>query len=375
MSDIPSPSPGVTPAGPHSGEINSPIFPQPTKIIAAAVAGGHIPGVVAAVGRGPATLASWVAGQADTTPGRSRAMTADTVFDLASLTKVVATTTATLALASQQRLSLGDPVTRYLPGFSACRAGPVTLRHLLTHTAGLPDTRMFYEWCGSREELLRDLAATPLSAPPGSQVTYSDLGFMALGEIVAMVAGQPLDQAVRRLVTEPLGMTSTGYNPAGPPDRFAATERRPDGTPWTGIVHDENARLMGGVAGHAGLFSTAADLARFAGWWVSAADGPVTAALRRAAESSQTAGLGGCRGLGWVCAGDRSDILAGHWPASAVCHTGFTGTSLALDSPSGAWAVLLTNAVHFGRDAAASKALRRDVHAAVAAGLFGGGPG
>ena len=143
-------------------------------------------------------------------------------------------------------------------------------------------------------------------------------------------------------------------------------------------MHDENARLMGGVAGHAGLFSTVADLARFAGWWVSAADdGPVAQArgLRRAAESSQTAGLGGGRGLGWVCAGDRFDILGGHWPASAVSHTGFTGTSLALDSPSGAWVVLLTNAVHSGRDNTAIKALRRDVHGAVAAGLFGDAAG
>jgi CubicO group peptidase (beta-lactamase class C family) len=375
MNDIPSHSPGETQAGPHPGEISSAIFPHPGEIIGAAVAGRHIPGVVAAVGRGPVTLSTWVAGQADSTPGRSRAMTAGTVFDLASLTKVVAAATATLALASRGQLALTDPVTRYLPTFAAGQAGPLTLWHLLTHTAGLPDTRKFYDWCGTREELLQDLAATPLSAPPGTQVTYSDLGFMALGEIVATVAGQPLDQAVRRLVTGPLGMTGTGYNLAGPPDRFAATERRADGTSWTGIVHDENARLMGGVAGHAGLFSTVADLARFAGWWVSAADGPVTATLRRAAESMQTAGLGGCRGLGWVCTGDRSDILGGHWPGSAVCHTGFTGTSLALDSPSGAWAVLLTNAVHFGRDNTASKALRRDVHAAVAAGLFGGGPG
>lgn len=380
MSDIPSQSPGASPASTPAGEIGSPKLTHPRKIIGAAVAGRHIPGAVAAAGRGPATLATWVAGQADSTPGRSRAMTADTVFDLASLTKVVATTTATLALASQRRLSLGDPVTRYLPGFAAWREGPVTLWHLLTHTAGLPDTRKFYEWCGTREELLRELAVTPLTAPPGAQVTYSDLGFIALGEIVATVAGQPLDQAVRRLVTEPLGMTGTGYHLALPPDRFAATERRPDGTPWTGIVHDENARLMGGIAGHAGLFSTVADLARFAGWWVSDTDGPVPdspvpARLRRAAESVQTAGLGGCRGLGWVCAGDRSDILGGHWPASAVSHTGFTGTSLALDSPSGAWVVLLANAVHFGRDNTAIKALRRDVHAAVAADLFGGVPG
>jgi CubicO group peptidase (beta-lactamase class C family) len=374
MSDIPSRSPGTRPGqhpwrGGQSGHL-----PPPPKIINSAVASGRIPGVVAAVGRGTDTLATWVAGHADSTAGRSRAMTASTVFDLASLTKVVATTAATLALAGQRRLSLGDPVVRYLPGFAACRPGPVTLWHLLTHTAGLPGIRKFYEWCRTREELLRDLAATPLSAPPGTQVTYSDLGFIALGEIAAQVAGQPLDQAVRRLVTEPLGMTGTGYNLALPPDRFAATERRADGTCWTGIVHDENARLMGGVAGHAGLFSTVADLARFAGWWVSAADGPVPARLRRAAESSQTAGLGGRRGLGWVCAGDRSDILGGHWPASAVCHTGFTGTSLALDSPSGTWVILLTNAAHLGRDNTAIKALRRDVHGAVAADLFGDVP-
>jgi CubicO group peptidase (beta-lactamase class C family) len=408
MSDIPSHVRRDTQASPHPGEIRAPIFPYPgeissptfphprgdqlahipppMKIIGAAVAGGHIPGVVAAVGRGPVTLATRVAGQADSTPGRARAMTAGTVFDLASLTKVVATTTATLALASRQRLGLGDPVTHYLPAFAwpASPAGPVTLWHLLTHTAGLPDTRKFYEWCGTREDLLRDLSATPLAAPPGTQVSYSDLGFIALGEIVAQVAGQPLDQAVRRLVTEPLGMIGTGYNPAGPPDRFAATERRADGTCWTGIVHDENARLMGGVAGHAGLFSTVADLTRFAGWWVSAADGtvpdspvpdsPVPAGLRRAAESGQTAGLGGCRGLGWVCAGDRFDILGDRWPASAVSHTGFTGTSLALDSPSGAWVILLTNAVHAGRDNTAIKALRRDVHGAVAADLFGDVP-
>ncbi len=352
-----------------------PSFARAGEIIDAAVAGGRVPGVVAAAGRGPATLATWVAGQADTTPGCSRAMSEGTVFDLASLTKVVATTTATLALASQRRLGLSDPVTRYLPGFTACREGPVTVRHLLTHTSGLPDTRKFYEWCGTREELLEELAATPLAAPPGSKVTYSDLGFMALGEIVAAVAAEPLDAAVRGLVTEPLELTRTGFTPAAAPDRFAATERRADGTSWTGIVHDENARLMGGTAGHAGLFSTAADLARFAGWWVSDADGPVPAALRRAAESGQTAGLGGGRGLGWVRTGDRYDILGGHWPASAVSHTGFTGTSLALDAPSGGWVVLLANAVHFGRDNTAIKALRRDVHGAVAAGLFGGAAG
>ena len=342
-------------------------------IIAKAVGDGGVPGAVAAAGRGPVTLASWVAGRADTSPGAGRPMTAGTVFDLASLTKVVATTTAVLALAGRGRLGLDDPAVRYLPGFAALHDGPVTIRHLLAHVSGLPDTRKFYQWCSSREELLHDLFATPLQAPPGTGVTYSDLGFLALGEIVAAVAGEPLDAAVRELVTAPLGLANTGYTPsAAAPGGFAATERRADGTAWTGVVHDENARLMGGVAGHAGLFSTVADLAAFCAWWVgSDGGGPVPAALRREAESCQTAGLTGRRGLGWVRAGDRFDILGGHWPRSAVSHTGFTGTSLALDSGSGAWAVLLTNSVHFGRDATAVKALRRDFHAAVACALSG----
>ncbi|HET6187883.1 MAG TPA: serine hydrolase domain-containing protein [Trebonia sp.] len=340
------------------------------EIVGAVVRDGGVPGAVAAVGRGPVTLCTWVTGRADTTPATARPMTARTLFDLASLTKVVATTTAVLALAGDGRLGLDDAAARYLPRFTALRDGPVTIRQLLAHTSGLPDTRKFYLWCPSRAELLRDLFSTPLQAPPGTGVTYSDLGFLALGEIVAAVAGKPLDAAVRELMTAPVGMTSTGYVPRAAPGQFAATERRADGAPWNGVVHDENARLMGGVAGHAGLFCDAADLAAFCSWWVSAADAAVPAWLRREAEACQTCGLRGSRGLGWVRGGDRFDILGGHWPASAVSHTGFTGTSLALDTPSGVWAVLLTNSVHFGRDATAVKALRRDFHAAVAAACF-----
>ena len=328
-------------------------------------------------------------------------MTAGTLFDLASLTKVVATTTTVLALVGRGRLELDDQAARYLSDFTALRGGRVTIRHLLTHTSGLPDTVKFYQHLSTREELLRDLFATPLQAPPGTRVTYSDLGFMALGEIIARVYDQPLEAAVRDLVTGPLGMTRTAYIPvtttappeltaptttgsATPPlgttragckqvaasEAFAATERQADGTPVNGVVHDENARLLGGVAGHAGLFSVVADLAAFCTWWVGDSDVAVPRSLRREAESAQTDGLGGNRGLGWVRGGDRYDILGGHWPASAVSHTGFTGTSLALDSPSGVWAVLLTNAVHFGRDATAVKALRRDFHAAVATAYF-----
>ncbi len=237
---------------------------------------------------------------------------------------MVATTTVTLALAGRGELDLGEPAAGYLPDAVGCRDG-VTVAHLLTHTAGLPGSRRFYRWCRSGAELLRDLHRITPGQPPGSRVAYSDPGFILLGEIVAAVAGEPLDAAVRRLVTGPLGMTATRFRPNGPAERFAATERRGDGTAWTGIVHDENARLLGGVAGHAGLFAS----------------------------------------YGWACCGDAFDILGGRWPPTAVSHTGFTGTSLALDPASGLWVVLLTNAVHAGRDAAAVQALRRAVHEAV----------
>ena len=333
-------------------------------LLDAAVGAGRIPGAVVVAGRGPAPLGRWVAGQADSICPRP--MRADTVFDLASLTKVVATVTVTLALAGRGRLGLDDPVTGYLPEFTAGRDGPVTVRHLLTHTTGLPGSRTFYRWCGSRGELLRDLYRLPLQTPPGSRVRYSDPGFIVLGEMVAAVTDGPLDEAVRTLVTGPLGLTATEFRPNGLTSRFAATERRTGGGAWAGTVHDENARLLGGVAGHAGLFAPAADLARFAAWWVSDTDAVVPAALRRAAAACQTEGLGGRRGLGWACPGDGFDILGGHWPPTAVSHTGFTGTSLALDPATGRWLVLLTNAVHAGRDHAAVQALRRQVHAAVA---------
>lgn len=294
-------------------------------------------------------------------------MALSTVFDLASLTKAVAATTAALALVASGRLGLTDPVGRYVPGW---RTDGVAVRQLLTHTSGLPGSRKFYQWCSSRDELMRDLLATPLETPPGSAVAYSDSGYIVLGEVVAAVAGEPLDAAVRRLVTGPLGMSATGYRAGAWPDSCAATERRADGTCWSGVVHDENARLMGGVAGHAGLFSTVADLVAFSAWWVGGDDGPVPVSLRREAERCQTSGLGGHRGLGWVCRGDRFDTIAETWPPTLVSHTGFTGTSLALDSASGVWTVLLTNAVHFGRDATAVKALRVAVHSAVASALF-----
>src|SRR6478752_10180453 len=184
--------------------------PDPADRIGAllgeAVGDGGIPGAVAAAGQGPVTLGRWATGQADAIAGRP--MRPDTVFDLASLTKVVATTTVALALAGRGELGFADPVADYLPGFAACRDAGVTVAHLLTHTSGLPGSRQFYRWCGSRAALLRDLAQTALEAPPGTRVRYSDPGFITLGEVAAAAAGEPLDQAVRRLLTVPLGLAS-----------------------------------------------------------------------------------------------------------------------------------------------------------------------
>lgn len=372
-----SPSAGASGTG-------SPGLDEIGRIIAGAVAAGGVPGAVAAAGRGSVTLGTWTAGLADTTPGAERPMTVDTVFDLASLTKVVATTTVVLALVASGSLELDEPVRRYLP----TAPWDVTVRQLLAHTSGLPGSVKFYEWCSTRAAVLQALFATALEALPGTRVAYSDLGFMTLGEMVASVTGSPLDAVFRQVVGEPLGLADTCFNPGGSPSRFAATEFREDGTPWAGVVHDENARVMGGVAGHAGLFAPVADLARFAAWWVSSSgEGPVPAALRREAETCQTAGLpgddggggglkgaglDGCRGLGWVKPGDPADILAGAWPGSAVSHTGFTGTSIALDPASGAWLVLLTNRVQFTRDPTAVRALRRAVHTAAAKALLPG---
>jgi len=177
---------------------------------------------------------------------------------------------------------------------------------------------------------------------------------------------------VRELVCAPLGLQETRYRPPGDwADRIAGTEIV-RGTAKVGVVHDENAETLGGVAGHAGLFGTAADLARFAAAW--AGDGSPPTGLRAEALACQTEGLGGRRGLGWGLRHDRWDNMGEGWPASGAGHTGFAGTSLSVDPSSGLWAVLLTNAVHFGRAPEHSVvALRKQVHAAVAAELLSPG--
>ncbi|GAA5019923.1 serine hydrolase domain-containing protein [Kitasatospora paranensis] len=354
-------------SAPESAPPNGADHADPAELVRSAVEAGVVPGAVLLTGRGA------------TDPGRACAfgrtaagppgvpVTPDTVYDLASLTKVVATTPAVLRLADEGALRLDDPVRRHLPTFTGSGKGEVTISQLLSHSSGLPPHRDFWRLPGTPADRVAAVLGEGLEHPPGTVVRYSDLGFILLGEIVAAVTAQPLDRAVRALVLDPLRLADTGYLPA--PDlraRCAATEAPPGGEPKVGTVHDENAESLGGVAGHAGLFGTAPDLARYLrlGWL--AEDSPIlSVGVRAEALRCRTSGLDGVRGLGWTLRGDTWDHTRDPWPRSAAGHTGFTGTSLAFDPVTGVWAVLLTNAVHLGRGPRVRE-LRKAVHAAVA---------
>ena len=352
------------------------------ELIDDAVARGVIPGAVLVAGIGsPQPVLQHVAGDAQQDQDARRPMSAGTIFDLASLTKVTATLPCVLRLIGSGDVGLDDPVARFLPAFTGEGKDRVTVRQLLTHTSGLPDARRYYEYLQDPAEIRTAALAESLVAAPGSAVCYSDVGFIALGEMCAAVAACGLAELARELVCAPLGLTDTGYLPAPAlAGRIASTERVA-GSAKTGVVHDENAEVLGGVAGHAGLFGTAADLARYAAAW-ACPDGEAAAALRlpgwlRAeALACQTEGLvcqgvPGRRGLGWGLRRDRFDNMGDGWPSSGAGHTGFTGTSLSVDPRTGIWAVLLTNAVHFGRGPEHSVVgLRKQVHAVTAATLL-----
>jgi CubicO group peptidase (beta-lactamase class C family) len=340
-----------------------------SRRLADEVAAGRLPGAVLALGVGERTAYLQAFGYAEHRNGVVRPMTADTLFDLASLTKVVATLPAILTLVDDGEVRLADPVSRFLPEFAEGGKAEVTLRHLLTHTSGLPAHRR-YDRLGDGEAIREAVFRGPLVDAPGRHVVYSDLGFIVLAEVVRAVSGLPIDEYARARVFTPLGMTDTMYCP--PPTlwpRVAATEEVPGIGVKVGVVHDENALAMDGVSGHAGLFAPIADLIRYVQMWVMAGPSVLSAAARRAAVRCWTDGLDGRRGLGWVCRQDAYDHCGDLWPPTAVGHTGFTGTSIAFDPVSRWWLILLTNDVHYGREQRTIVRLRALVHNLAAAAL------
>ncbi|HEX6971694.1 MAG TPA: serine hydrolase domain-containing protein [Limnochordia bacterium] len=350
-------------------------------VVRRTVDAGGVPGAVVAVGRCGHLFGPQAFGWRQLEPERAP-VAVDTLYDLASVTKVTATLPVTLALIDQGRLRLDDPVVEFIPEFaSGTREGPlaaarerVRLRHLLTHTSGLPAWRDLYSTARSPADVIEQICQTPLERPPGERVTYSCLGFILLGEILQRVLGRSLAQAADELVFGPLGMTNTMFRP--PPDRrqnIAATERRgEEGDCLVGEVHDENARAMGGISGNAGLFGTAADLAVYCQMWLNggayAGQRVLSEAVTELAVRPHTASLNACRGLGWVVKGDDPFSSAGDMFApEAFGHTGFTGTSIWIDPRRELIAVLLTNRVHPTRQNQAHIRLRALFHNALAA--------
>ncbi len=279
-----------------------------------------------------------------------------TIYDLASLTKVVGLTTLTMMLVDEHRLDLDAPVTRYVPGFAA-GGDSVTVRELLTHSSGLAAWQPLFREVRSREEMFARVNATPLEARPGTRTAYSDLGAILLTEIVEHLMGHRLDTLLAARVFEPLEMRDTRFlPPAGLRPRVAPTEDDPwRGRVLRGEVHDENAAAMDGVSGHAGLFSTAADLVKFAQMMLryGGAEAPGHGGTGKRLIDSATIAMFtavqrpgfSSRALGWDTPSPGSSAGA-RLSAHAFGHTGFTGTSLWIDPEQDLFVILLTNRVN-----------------------------
>lgn len=322
------------------------------RVIEQAVAAKQIPGAVCVAGKPGRILHRKAYGSRALTP-RVEPMTLDTVFDAASLTKVVATTSSVMRLFEQGKLRLNDPVTAYLPGFQGGKS-EITVRQLLTHYSGLrPDLDLEPEWSGYETGIAKALVDKPVAAP-GERFIYSDINFELLGEIVRVLSGKTLAQFAHDEVFQPLGMTNTRFQP--PADwsaRIAPTEVLKGQTlPIRGVVHDPTARFMGGIAGHAGVFTTAADLSKFAQMMLNlgmSADGTrvfQAATIAKFTEANSPPDRNQIRGLGWDIDTRFSSNRGELFPVGSFGHTGFTGTSLWMDPKSKTYVILLTNSVH-----------------------------
>lgn len=320
------------------------MFAYARQVIAEAIAAQHIPGAVWLVARHGEVLVREAQGFAD--PEAGVAMTAETVFDMASLTKVVGTLPAVLRLLEQGRFRLDDAVQVHLPEFPT---PSVRIRHLLTHTAGFPAGEKVWGRGWTRAEALDHLARLAPVNPVGEKVLYSDISFQLLGVLVERLTGKRLDAAVAELVFGPLGMSGATYAPG--PDTAPTEFREYLGRRQQGQVHDENATALEGVAGHAGLFGTADDLFKYAAMWMGwpAAPRLLSPATRRAARQELAATGSDRRGLGWLLRGSEYSSSGDLMGPNAFGHTGFTGTSIWMDPDLDLAVVLLTNRVYYGR--------------------------
>lgn len=336
-------------------------FADSFSLLEKAVADGVTPSAAAAVGVGGRLLARAVYGNARLVPEPVPA-TLDTRYDMASLTKIMAATMTALQMIEDGRLHLEDTLGAYFD-VPASRAG-ITVFQLMTHTSGIAPHILLSDHASGPDDALRVILESAPVCPPGTQVHYSCMGYILLGKILEQLGGAPLDVLANRYVFAPLDMRHTGYRPAG--DNIAATEIHC----LCGVVHDENARFLGGVSGNAGVFSDLADCTAFAS--MLACGGVyrgrtfLSPDLMRDAIRNHTPGMGENRGLGFHLRSEGS-FHGSLFPMESFGHTGFAGTSILVDPASGLYAVLLSNRVHPSREDRGFLTLRRQFHDAALA--------
>ena len=325
-----------------SGLLHADEFDPLRAVVSKAVAKGNPAGAVLWLESGAQKM-TFITGQRALLPAKE-AMTEDTVFDAASLTKVTATLPSVLILMEQGKIDLEAEARRYIPGM---RAG-ITVRHLLTHTSGFkPGIPKEPEWSGYAAGIERAIATEP-DGPPGRFFRYSDINFILLGEIVQRVSGMKLNEFAAQHVFEPLHMDSTRFLPPEEwKPRIAPTEKDDTGTMLRGVVHDPTSRKMGGVTGHAGLFTTAGDLAKYARMILQGGAGvlkPETVKLMTTVQTPAT--VFERRGLGWDIDSAFSRPRGKVFPLGSFGHTGFTGTSLWLDPASQSFVIFMSSRLH-----------------------------
>jgi SSS family transporter len=321
------------------------------RIVEAGIAAKKFPGAVVIAGHDGQIIFHKAYGNSSLIPA-PEPMTEDTIFDLASLTKVLATAPAVMQLYEQGRFRLNDPVSEYLPEFAANGKQDITIRQLLTHYSGLPpDVSLDDPWEGKAEGLRRAFTCTPVTAP-GVQFRYSDINFIVLGALVEKLSGLTLDQYQKRYLAEPLGVEHMQFLPPESWLGRIAPTQYDQGVMLRGVVHDPTSRRMGGVAGHAGLFSTAGDVAIYAQNLLDRLAGrpshfPLSQlTLKKMTTPAQPATGTALRGLGWDIESPYSSNRGELFPVGSFGHTGFTGTSLWIDQTSDTYVVFMSNAVY-----------------------------
>lgn len=356
--------PTVVPATPSSVGMSDGLTATLDSIMRSGIAGGAAPGGSLAVGRYGRVVFMKGYGRQDTAKA-SAAVDENTMYDMASLTKVISTTTAAMMLEEQGLLNLDRTVASYLPEFNAPDKAPITIRMIVTHRGGLEAFAALYKQFKGREEYLTQINARPLKSVPGTETVYSDWDMILTQLVMERITGQTLDRFVADKIFTPLGMSSTMYIPDSAKffDRIAPTEiDTARGGLVHGKVHDENASAMGGVSGHAGLFSTARDLSIFAQMLLNGGEYNGVRIVKPATIARWTAPQSGTssRALGWDTPSKNSSA-GNYFSARSFGHTGFTGTSLWIDPDRDLFVILLTNRVDPTRDNNKHVPLRRAV--------------